>query len=351
MKKMRTTIEERIDFIKKQVQEKMKEMIVPTKENWVKIFNQVQKEKEIENHNATLVLENLTVNGKRQEVLAIYQEQNIDYIIVVHDHNHIDFYSFAHYYHEDEDCSLAEKVVKEDDLQSYQPFYTIHTTSDKDESGNEDDIYRFWKLKLLAILYGNMMCEFYNEKGMEETLLFEIKELVNKKVKELVSVRKKKIAKIHDALQNNNKVGVWELKRIKVKEPQTEPDEMDLFFQQKLNISFEAETEEDCNRNALIMKKEDMHYVILIDRLEDNEYAEDYSFCFHVCHPQHDLFTPFDMLVNNYDSYEVRSILEYRYTHTKKPKNHIFETGSSLDDIHYFSHIETIIKEIERTQL
>jgi len=349
---MRTTIEDRIDFIKNQVQEKMKEMIVPTKENWVKIFNQVQNEKEIENHNATLVLESLTVNGKKQEVLAIYQEQNTDYIIVFHNKDHIDFYSFNHYYNENgDDDSFAKKVIEKDDLQSYQPFYSIRKTSDKDESGNEDDIYRFWRLDLLAILYGNTMCGLYNETGMKEALIFDTKELVETKVKELVSVQKKKIALIHDALQNNDKVGVWELKRIKVKEPKTEPDEMDLFLQQKLNMSFEAETEEDCYRNALIMKKEDMHYVILIENLENSEYAEDYSFCFHVCHPHHDMFSPFEKLVNNYHSYENRSIHDYRYTHTKKPNERIFETGGSLSDIHYFSHIETIIKEIERTQL
>jgi hypothetical protein len=363
MMKMRMTIEHHFEQMKKEVRGKMKRMLVPTKENWVKVFEALKKEKELEFHTATIKLETLTINGKKQEVMAIYHEQSTDYIIMFHQIHedeekrtiHIDFYSFNHYYNEeDEDDSLAKKVIEEDKIENYQPIYTIHHTSFKDNeaeidlSGSDDDIYEFGEIDSMSITYGNMMCDLYDEKGMDEMVLFETKEFVENKLKELSLGQKTKIAQIHDTLQQTKKVGLWELQRIKIKEPQEEPDEIDMVFQQKFNLAFKEETDEDCYRPVLIMKKEDMHYLIVVENLRNDEYDEEYDFSFHVCHPNHDFFPTLEKTMNEYTSYKVRPIYQISYNHTKKPRARIFDTTGSLSDIYYFCEIEEIIKEIER---
>lgn len=340
MKKMRTTIEHRFEHMKKEVREELKKMMVPTKEKWVNVFEKLKKEKNLSFYSAHMKIENITINGEKKEVTVIYHEQSTDYIIVFHQIHedkekkviHIDFYSFDHYYNEDDynDYSLAKKVIKNDNIHDYQPIYTIHHTSFKDDrndidvSGSDHDIYQYGKLDSLSITYSGMMRGLFNEEGMNEEPLSNVSDLVRQTVREIALGQKRKIAKIHDELQESKKVGKWEMAHVNARK--------------------------ECARPALICKKEDIHYLILVEYIENDEYEEAYDLCFHACHNDHEFLPKLEDLMNNYEKYKARPIYKINYTHTKSPRERVFDVTGLIDDAYRFSRIEGILTEIERTQ-
>jgi len=337
---MRMTIEHRFEHMKKEVRKELKKMLVPTKEKWVHVFEKLKKEKNLFFHTAHMNIETITIHGEKKEVMVIYHEQSTDYIIVFHQIHedeekrviHIDFYSFDHYYNEeDEDDSLAKKVIKNDNIQDYQPIYTIHHTSfkdsreDSDASGSDNDVYNYGKIDSMSITYGGMMRDLYNEEGMDEEALSEVSDLVRAKVKEIALGQKRKIAQIHDYLQQSKKAGLWELTQVKMSEESYRP--------------------------GLILKKEDVQYLILVEYLENDEYQEAYDLRFHACHHNHEFLPKVEDVINNCEEYKARPIYKINYTHTKSPRERVFDVTGLIDDVYRFSRIEGILAEIERTQL
>lgn len=304
--------------IKQLVLEEVKKIMVPTMDKWIEILDYLKSNKTLEIYNGICKLISVSLFGKTYDSIYIYNEQNLDFLIVFSRLNlqpvkdvEIHFYGFEHYYDEEgDDQSLLDKVLKENTLKNHTPIYNIRYSSTDDLSGDFDDVYCFPKLQSLYRTFENIMSEISEEVLDSEMLWYRIQQKVNKNFSKIFKDRKEKIIEMYKQVKENGEFEEYAttcvVKKIQVEkfDENKEKDEMDLVLEKILKFKMKEKTPderlEETFRDCLIFKRDEFQYAIVFHTLNDDELYLTEDINVHYCMPDDKNYTTIEYLFEEY---------------------------------------------------
>lgn len=303
----------------------------PMKKEWIRIYNVLQQGEEIEVHDSEVFLAEVIVKGETCQAVVIKDEQHTDLIVAIHPKEEMIFiYAFKHEYDEEEEyeCSIVKKILKQSNLEQYQPIYVIQ---DQYKEKPAERLYRpdYKELSHFQLIFECILSELEEEEEYDgDVLSSKLESSISKKFKHVFEQQNEAILDLYRNLKENGNIMQDEsrtcyLKRIQVK-----------------NNSLPNEEKEEEYRDAIVMGQGEVQYVIVFLRLEDNEFREVQNIHFYCCESNRPYAVEMNDLFENYNKYKKRSIFKIQ---NKKVK--IFNEEDAKFDPEYMDLYAGIRKE------
>lgn len=310
---MEHTIQGKIMKVEIELQQKVQDVLYATKERWNAIFDTLKKGEEIEIHDAELELLSVPFQNGSKETVAIWNEQNKDFLIVKEKDETLSVYRFSHYYDgKGMDQSLLKDVLQKNTIENYEPLLFINKY---EANGKNTMIDHFSDLEYFYMLFECIVTVMDNGDPYSNGMtMYDIGEFAQKQLATVFKEAKDEFASFYE--------------EVKKKETSFSYDD-NPYGVKKIRLGGHG--------NTVVFERESSYFSLVVKDLEDDEIStvQRMEILYH-SDAEERMHRPLYELYYRYSKpFEFKEL---------KREGSVIETYGSSENIHFFSRIREFLQ-------